>query len=228
MAGKPYRRKYGKRKRKTYKKRSYRKANFSMMRAPAAPTLATKLRYYTPANIDPAAGVAVPRIFRANSLYDPDYLTGGSQPRGFDELMVLYNHYTVVGSKITVTFANHDTAQPVIVGIHVSTDPASTGPIRDFIEQGNVKYKVLSADTGAGNNVGTITEYASIKKEFGLKNIMDNHNLRGDAGANPNEELFFNIFAAPQDDISNPGTTRLSVLIEYLVVFSEPNDLTGS
>lgn len=213
---------------KKTRRRFRRKPRFSLMRAPAAPTFATKLRYYSPAFIDPAAGVAIPRIFRANSIFDPDYVVGGSQPRGTDELLALYNHYTVVGSKITVTFANHDTSQPVICGIQVSTDAASTNPIRDFMEQGNIKYCVLSADSGAGNNVKTLTEYASVKKEFGLKNIMDNHNLRGDAGSNPSEELYFNIFAAPQDDISNPGVVRLSVLIEYLVVFSEPNDLAGS
>ena len=55
-----------------------------------------------------ASGSAVPLIhhFRANSLYDPDQSSSGHQPRGFDELAAIYDHYCVIGSKIKVSFEN--------------------------------------------------------------------------------------------------------------------------
>ena len=43
--------------------------------------------------------------FGVNCLYDPYLALGGGQPLYFDQLSAIYNHYTVMRSRIKVTFA---------------------------------------------------------------------------------------------------------------------------
>lgn len=42
------------------------------------------------------------RVFRGNSLFDPDYTGVGVQPYGYDQMCAIYNRYYVYASKITV------------------------------------------------------------------------------------------------------------------------------
>ena len=65
--------------------------------------------------------------FSANGLYDPNLAVGGHQPMGFDEQMAIYDHYCVLGAKITVN--NITTlvsgAEPMIWGINPSDGSGS-------------------------------------------------------------------------------------------------------
>ena len=44
---------------------------------------------------------------RLNSLFDPNLSGLGHQPRGFDQLMAVYEKYTVVAAKITVCYVSN-------------------------------------------------------------------------------------------------------------------------
>lgn len=217
---------------KQTKKRPYRRRRkynpFKVMRTPMPPKFATKLRYYQNVSVDPGTGTMTTYSFAANGLTQPNLTGSGHQPRGFDQFMLMYNHYVVVGAKITATFLNSDPNIPIVVGCYVGTDAATATDLRDFLEQGNRKYKVLSADTHGGSSITTVTEFGSPKKEFGITNMMDNTNLRGYVSGNPTEILYFHLFSCSQNEVGNPTTTDVSVMIEYSVVFGEPNDLAAS
>jgi len=45
-------------------------------------------------------------FFSANGLFDPNTTGTGHQPMGFDQMMLMYEQYTVFASKITVEFIN--------------------------------------------------------------------------------------------------------------------------
>lgn len=191
-------------------------------------TYATKLRYYEQVSMDPGIGAVAFHSYAANGCYDPNLTGVGHQPRGFDQLMTMYNHFLVVGSKISVNFVNTDPNIPAVVGIQVSTDPAFSTSLADYMEQGIRNYRVVCGDTQAGSNTAYLTSKSSPKKEFGVTNLRDNTSLRGSASGNPSELLYYHLFACAQNEASNPSPVDITVVIDYLVLFGEPNDLAGS
>lgn len=83
----PRRKKNTKSKRKSNKK----KGLVSLTRQPVPSTALVKLRYCQTISIDAASGVTNSRLFRCNSLYDPDYSstsTSQHQPLGYDQWMI--------------------------------------------------------------------------------------------------------------------------------------------
>ncbi len=211
------------------RRRFKRKKNFiSNKLSPMPLRFASKMKYYTTVSINPSVGTVAKHVFAANGLYDPDITGGGHQPRIFDEMMALYNHYTVVGSRIKVTFFNSDANIPVVCGIMVSTDATSSTELQDYIEQGNVRYAVVGGDTHGSGSLRTLTATGSPKKAFGVAKIMDNSNLKGYVSGNPAELLYYNVFCCAQNESSDPSSVDCTVEIEYLAVFTEPTNLQAS
>ena len=85
----------------------------------------TKLRYVEYFTLNPAAaGLPATHVFSANGLYDPNITGVGHQPRGFDQLMALYDHYYVSRSKIIADFASisNNSVAPWVCGIVLDDD----------------------------------------------------------------------------------------------------------
>lgn len=154
-------------------------------------------------------------LFSANGLYDPNISGTGHQPYYFDQLANMYNHYTVMSSKITVyCFARDGTAVGIQNTLFVDDD---TDPM-------------LALSTDAPERPGAITwfsnpnqqpdkgatKYWNAKSTFG-GNVMDNDDLRGSSLANPSEQSFFCIVGA------GPATESYSyrVIIDYNVIWDE-------
>lgn len=54
------------------------------------------------------------RDFTANGLFDPDVTGGGHQPRGYDQMMAIYERYVVTGVKVEVWFSSPDPGQSYV------------------------------------------------------------------------------------------------------------------
>ena len=67
-----------------------------------------KLLYSDNRVITPTAAAATAYVYSANGLYDPDITGAGHQPMSFDQLIGMYEHYTVQSGKITVNFVNEN------------------------------------------------------------------------------------------------------------------------
>ena len=89
-------------------------------------------RYASRIIINPAAAGNGVHVFSANGMYDPDLTGVGHQPRGFDEVMPLYDHYTVIGSKCTVAACNLSTGGGIL-GIALK-DSTTTKTANDYLE----------------------------------------------------------------------------------------------
>ena len=76
----------------------------------------TALRYHETFDINPTVGgVPAQYNFRSNSCYDPNFSGIGHQPRGFDQIMSMYQYLAVREAQIEVWFTTSDGAL-VIVG----------------------------------------------------------------------------------------------------------------
>lgn len=192
--------------------------------------------YYTWGNtLTGIGGVTATHMFSANGVYDPDISGTGHQPIGFDQLMLAYEHYSVIRSKITVGFVNNS-SYAVRAGIYLSPDGSATTDPGDLIENGLIKHVILDAkggattDPGVSGRVKTITLDCDVAKFFGKERysqLLDDH-FRGDSSANPLEQAYFAVFAFS----SHTGTANSQVLfdatISFDVIYHEPRKLVGS
>jgi hypothetical protein len=175
-----------------------------------------------------ASGIVTNYFFTANGLFDPDITGTGHQPMGFDQLMLMYNQYTVIKSKISVTTYS-GTSSAVRAGVYLSPDTTSiTDPLR-LMENGLIQPKIISGLLAPGY-IKQIDLNCDVALYFGRQSqddVVDDKTLGGSAAANPTEQVYFaithwNPFAA------STYTNYLDVVIEYDAVFWEPRKLTVS
>lgn len=188
-----------------------------------------KLRYCESIAINPALGSAGSYAFSANGLYDPNISGVGHQPYGFDQLMALYNHYTVTGARIKATIVLSNTALSYTLGIKLSDGALLSTTTPDYVmEQPGFKKRLI------GNNTASVAPSVacnfSARKFFrqaNKKTIMSNDLLRGSSTANPSEQAFFIVVLQPLvgDDI---GNTTLQIQVDYIATFTGPKELVAS
>lgn len=213
------------------KKRTYRKklkkantfGNYST--TAAADKLRIKLRYSDTATMTPSTTPSN-YFISANSCFDPDRTGLGHQPLGFDQYMLMYDHYKVVGSKINVWAKAASTnvqGDRCIAAIYLDDDAAAITDIHNAIEQGETQWKNLAP---------TSVKPTLLSKRFSLKKFLSNQkdsaNVIGTAASNPAEEAFFNIVIAPLNPVDNPTDFRIHFVIDYLVEFTERKTLISS
>lgn len=178
-----------------------------------------KLRYNDTAVIPSTTGNIGYNTFRCNSCYDPNATLGGHQPMGFDIWTQMYNHYTVLGSKITVKAVGMSSqGAPTYCGV-IRTDVVTfphTSP--NYVIEEGFKTRILY-------NPRLPTTYSlnySAKKFFQVTNVKDNTaRLGAQVTTNPVEEAYFHVWQVPMD-VSTSQTITFDVTVEYIVLFSEP------
>ncbi len=176
-------------------------------------------------------GLVASYFFSANGVYDPNVTGTGHQPMGFDEMMLMYEQYTVVSSKITVHYINGSGAG--IYGaavLYLSPDTTSITSFSRLQENGFLAWKALYPISVPGSQT-VLNLDCNIPTYFGRNRskraIVDDDQLAGNIAANPAEQVYFVVGAV---DAAGTNTVQLSfsVEIEYEVIFWEPKKLTQS
>lgn len=211
-------------------KRSYRrkkKTTYQSVPSGMPRTRRAILRYTTPINILASSGLLQRYLFRANSCYDPDYSGTGHQPMGWDQWTNLFNHYVVVGSKITVRcLTDNANAAPYVFGIHLQDK--TTPPYTDWWGYNEAKMgtqKAIKGGTGTTNP--TLTCNYSAKKFYNITDIKDNFARIGAlTNTDPTEVAYFAVYLQNLTAVSE--TAFFTVTIDYIVDFSEPKNLALS
>ncbi len=169
-------------------------------------------------------GIPSTYVFSANGLYDPDVTGIGHQPIGFDQLVgVMYDHYVVVGAKITATFTNLDSSNGQVVGIMLKDNPTPESDARVMIENGNVKYKTIS-HAGSGGSQVTVSAKINPNKFLGHSKPLSDDAVKGDASHNPSEQAYFHVFSFPQQNV-DAGSVECFIRIDYTAMLIEPKKL---
>jgi len=171
-------------------------------------------------------GVPFTYQFSCNGMFDPNITGTGHQPYEFDQLNGIYNHYTVLKSKITVWIGTEhaNQAQQSLTGVYIEDDttvtPAAT--YGALCEQSTGKWKPYVVT----NQPNKFVIFWDAKKAFG-GDILDNDDLQGTGAANPVEQQFFTIWAG---DATGSTTTsyEVHVDIEYTAMWEELKNLASS
>lgn len=175
----------------------------------------------------PTTGNVVSYYFSANGLFDPDITGTGHQPMGFDQMMSLYNQYTVYHSSIRVSA--HGSGLSCRFGLALAPDTtAQTSPIV-WMENGLLNTIPVMMDGTTLSWSGKLPELVlncDIKKYFGRKtdkDLLDDRQIAGTAAANPTEQVYFVILLW---QINADGLTATAagfdVLLEYDAFYWEP------
>lgn len=154
-------------------------------------------------------------------MYDPNISGTGHQPLYFDQCVPIYDHYTVMRSRIRVQVLG---SPNYLASLFINDDVGvPSGLILGGEFPSNAK-PVLSPP----NTVRplTLTRSWDAKFYFG-GDIFDNDNLQGTVAANPTEQSYYTFMCRAADGSSTLNIT-LQVDIEYDAVWDELKSLATS
>lgn len=237
----PARRRNYKRKSKKSKKskKMIRYRNIPVNGFPNTYTTRMKFTHFITLNLTQAGATTGLQYFmRANSAFSPDAATPPStnQPRGYDQLSAIYDHYTVIGSKMKAYFDPQvdnfaSTSMYVYSRLIDAQRPMPT--VRDICEDKRGKVKLLPAAGRMGTKAQPIISLKYSPYKFhGVSrkdSIVNNPNFRAPVYDNPEEDAFFEIGVITSEATTvDPAPIRVRLDIEYIAVFTEPKPLTAS
>lgn len=186
----------------------------------------TSLRYVEDLERVSTAGTLNNYMFSANNIFDPNVTGTGHQPMGHDQWAILFNHYIVLGSKITIkVIPTAATTSPANVGIYLTdtvVPPYTTAS--EFVEARRGVVKSLVPGT---TRTTYLSNTFSCKKFFNIKDVKDNALRLGAVMNNsPTDQAVFDFWYQTVDGAT--ATVYFQVIIDYIVMFSEPKDLVQS
>jgi hypothetical protein len=146
---------------------------------------------------------------------------------GFDQLMVWYNHFTVVRSHIRAVFRHTTNVVNATACIRVDGDSTAITVVDQIVEIGGCVTEGLEASAGYGANK-ILSFHADIAKLQGvsLDAITSDPSLQGSAAASPAEITYFHVQLW-----NRSGTTSsalVDVILEQEAYFTEPRNLSES
>jgi len=170
-------------------------------------------------SVTSGAGSAGAYVFSANGLFDPDITGTGHQPMGFDQMMLFYNHYTVTNSRMRLQYEAGSAVAPTVCLAVSGTSTALTASTQ-IMETGRC---VLGWPTsiGVAMSHGSLTSFCNLRTFQGLRNVIDDPDMRGDAASNPTEQVYYIVYVWCPND-STVVSASIQGLIEFDTIFHEP------
>jgi len=163
-------------------------------------------------------------------MFDPNITGTGHQPLGFDQMMLLYEQYTVVRSRITVELLNSNTTALSRAAVYLSPDAVILSDPNRAVENGLLVTKLLFPNV-TFMSAKQFNLDCNIMSYFGRqlnpRNIVNDPELFGTSAANPTEQVYFVISAWDPFGTNTLGYF-FNVTIEYDAIFWEPRKLTES
>jgi len=186
----------------------------------------TSLRYAEHIDFGVQNNAAQGYVFAANGMYDPNITGTGHQPKGFDQLMLFFQHYQVLGARILVNAYSdiNNTLGAAQLAIAVQRSTTVLG-WTSMLESGNCTHGFLPAiPEGGGPVVPFMRNAVKIADFQSIPDIMNDDTTKGTASGNPATLVYFVIYTVVQDFGGTPTSFHIygDVVVEYDAVFTEP------
>lgn len=169
-------------------------------------------RYDELISISSTTGIPGSYVFSTNGMYDPNVTGTGHQPMFFDNMSLVYNHYTVFKSKITISAVS---VVPFELSLGIDDDTNIPTQTTAANENSDTISRLVPLYQGRAI---TLTRNWSAKAAFG-GDIFDNDDLQGNLTNNPVEQMYYYILARTADGSTN--TIIVKVQLEYFAVWDE-------
>jgi hypothetical protein len=184
------------------------------------------LTYSDNFGLSTGAGTCGTYIFSGNGLYDPNITGTGHQPMAFDQLMLSYEHYTVLSSKITVTVRSTDADDSIWVGVSLNAGTTAVTDYNALCENGLIVRERVGLSTHP-TAVRTLVQKVDVRDFESVPSVLSDPDLQGSVSANPVEQVYYHVSSWNTENANVAGAT-FSVFIEYDVMFTEPRKNSAS
>lgn len=190
--------------------------------------LRMKHRYVEILNVGSTLGALVTHNFRANGMFDPNQTGTGHQPMYYDQMTAIYNHWTVVKSKISIQLFDNTNGLTAYVastfGCYIEDDTTITpGSINAMCEQSTAVWRMTS---NQGQPLRISKKWDAVQA-FG-PNPQANDDLQGTATADPTEQQHFLFFYQPIAIGVSTTFAYALVTIEYDAIWEELRNIDSS
>ena len=159
-------------------------------------------------------------VFSANGIYDPNITGTGHQPRGFDQIMPLFENWTVIGSKIRAKVHTLSSTATNIVGITLMNTATALTDINDYMENPRTVKAILPSANINGDPEATLSMTFD-NKFFGKNDPLDDPDLQGTSASNPPNQAYFHLWSNELSETVDISC-RWLVDISYVSVFTTP------
>lgn len=157
-------------------------------------------------------------VYRLNSIFEPQQTIGNTyRPKGYDQLVGIYNKYRVYGCKVTLKFYDpDDEAISVVCQLQASKEEdVTTG--QGIQTQGMERWTVIKPIAQTGSQSWTYKRYANIRAMDGLTRIQMECSEPHSAliNANPDFTPYLRFAALCQNGLSKH--IRVATRLDYYV-----------
>lgn len=188
--------------------------------------LVTTLRYVDVYTLTVQSGSFGKQVWSFNSINDPDVTGVGHQPMFHDQYQAVYNRYTVLGSKIKVTFVpQNSTGGPYVVGVMCTPDTTSSTTVSTIMESNKSTHQIIGPATG-GPNCRTFTGTFSPARDLGLDDGDDT--VGSTFGSNPSIQYYLLGYFYDTTTSATVNQCVVKVDIEYCVRLRQVKDISAS
>jgi hypothetical protein len=191
--------------------------------------LHAKLKYTSYINLSGTVAAGV-NVYSANGLYDPDVSGSGHQPRGFDQLIPLYDHYVVTSSAIHIELiSSNSNGVPGVGGVNLINVSTPQTDYIDYAEQARSEFGLLPnvVTYGCVQEPHRRSMKFSAKDFMGIPDPLTATKLQGSISANPADGAFFHVWSQAYDGSTAYSSLAL-ITIEYNAYFIEPVPVASS
>lgn len=171
-----------------------------------------------------ALGALGTYLFSANGLFDPDITSTGQQPLYFDQCAVIYDHYTVMASRIKLLFSGAgSTSGPQIYCAVGKDDDVNTNytSLADFVSD---DVNAWGLTGGVDNKALRLKCSFNASQTYGIKDIPADSTMSGSSSSNPTEQTYYRILVQ-EAGFSATATANIFVELEYDTVWRERKDV---
>jgi len=194
------------------------------------------MKYSDRLDFQVTSGLTGHYVYRGNSLFDPDYSSGGHQPSGYNFWKQAYDRYRVFASRIKIHLISTTTASGasafnstnVEFGL-IPTLDAVQFTAQDYMAKPYCKWKVNSTLNNAGSNSSKLSHYMMTDKILGqhkgYAKVSDH--VAGTAGGNPALMWYWHVFVQACDLTTTQAVTAFVEIDYYCELYARIAGVTA-